>query len=48
MIKQIVKKIAVALLTIYLIITLSFFMVRFMPGDPLVHLVGQEQLSKRI
>lgn len=43
MIKQIVKKIAVALLTIYLIITLSFFMVRFMPGDPLVHLVGQEQ-----
>ena len=31
------------MITIYLIISLSFFMVRFMPGDPLLHLVGHEQ-----
>ncbi len=29
-------------LTIFIIITLSFLMVRFMPGDPLIHLVGEE------
>ena len=37
------KRILGALLTIYVVITVSFFMVRFMPGDPLQHLVGQEE-----
>ena len=41
--KRTVKKILIALLTIYAIITISFLMVRFMPGDPLVHLVGQDR-----
>ncbi len=37
------KRLLGALLTIYVVITVSFFMVRFMPGDPLQHLVGQEE-----
>lgn len=40
---RILKKAVTALLTIYIIITISFLMVRFMPGDPLVHLVGQDR-----
>ena len=36
------KRALIALLTIFIIITLSFLMVRFMPGDPLIHLVGEE------
>ena len=41
--KHLIKRFLMALLTIYLIITLSFLMVRFMPGDPLMHLVGEEE-----
>lgn len=41
--KRFYKKIATGILTIYIIISLSFLMVRFMPGDPLLHLVGHEQ-----
>ena len=37
------KKAVIAILTVYVVITVSFLMVRFMPGDPLVHLVGQER-----
>ena len=37
------KRLLGALLTSYVVITVSFFMVRFMPGDPLQHLVGQEE-----
>ena len=37
------KRLLGALLTIYVVITVSFFMVRFRPGDPLQHLVGQEE-----
>lgn len=40
---HVTKRILIALLTVFIIITLSFLMVRFMPGDPLVHLVGQEE-----
>ena len=40
--KRIAKRLAVALFTMYAVITISFLMVRFMPGDPLIHLVGQE------
>lgn len=43
MARHVWKKALIALLTIYLVITLSFLMVRFMPGDPLMHLVGQEE-----
>ncbi len=42
MLKHIIRKILTALLTVIIIITISFLMVRFMPGDPLEHLVGQE------
>lgn len=41
--KQILKKMVIALLTIYLIITISFVLVHVMPGDPIIHLVGQEE-----
>lgn len=43
MLKHATKRISVALLTVFMIITVSFFMVHFMPGDPLEHLVGQEE-----
>ena len=43
MARHLLKRLMVALLTIYVVITISFFMVRFMPGDPLQHLVGQEE-----
>ena len=29
--------------TIFVIITISFFLVHIMPGDPVIHLVGQEE-----
>ena len=35
-------KLAVALLTVWVIATFNFFLIRFMPGDPLEHLVGEE------
>ncbi len=41
--KHILKRLLVAVITVYAVITISFLMVRFMPGDPLVHLVGQEE-----
>jgi peptide/nickel transport system permease protein len=37
------RKIAEAVLLIFVIITLNFFMIRFMPGDPLLHLLGEEE-----
>ena len=40
---RILKKTGVAILTVYAVITVSFLMVRFMPGDPLIHLVGQDR-----
>lgn len=43
MAKHMLKKILSAILTVYVVITVSFFMVKFMPGDPLQHLVGQEE-----
>lgn len=42
MLKHLSKKGFIAILTILGIITISFLMVRFMPGDPLMHLVGEE------
>lgn len=41
--KRILKKGLLALFTMYVVITISFLMVRFMPGDPLMHLVGQDR-----
>ena len=35
-------RMAVYLLTVWLIATFNFFLIRFMPGDPLEHLVGEE------
>jgi len=32
-----------ALITMFLVITINFFLARFMPGNPLEHLVGQEE-----
>ena len=43
MTKHIFKRILAAFATIFVVITISFFMVRFMPGDPLQHIVGQEE-----
>ena len=43
MVLRILKKTGVAILTVYAVITVSFLMVRFMPGDPLIHLVGQDR-----
>lgn len=35
-------KLLVCLLTIWCVATFNFFLIRFMPGDPLEHLVGEE------
>ena len=43
MLRRTVNKTLLAVLTIYIVITISFLMVRFMPGDPLEHLIGQER-----
>ncbi len=43
MARHILKRLLIALLTIYIIITLSFILVHIMPGDPVIHLVGQEE-----
>ena len=43
MYRQIWKKVGIALLTIYFIITISFMLIHIMPGDPIIHLVGQEE-----
>ena len=43
MYKQIWKKIGIAFLTIYIIITISFLLIHIMPGDAIIHLVGQEE-----
>ena len=40
---RIVKRLLISVATVYVIITLSVLMIRFMPGDPLEHLVGQER-----
>ena len=40
---RILKRTATAVLTIFIIISISFLFVRFMPGDPLIHLVGEEE-----
>lgn len=41
--KHIAKRCFIAVLTIYVIITLSFILVHIMPGDPVIYLVGQEE-----
>ena len=43
MTRHIAQKIATAFVTIFVIITISFFLVHIMPGDPVIHLVGQEE-----
>ena len=43
MAKHVAKRVLIALLTIYIIITLSFILVHIMPGDPVIHLIGQEE-----
>ena len=40
--RHILKKVLTSILTIYVIITISFLMVHFMPGDVIKHLIGTE------
>jgi len=40
--RYIVKKIAEAVGVIFVIVTLNFFLIRFMPGDPVMHIIGEE------
>ncbi len=40
------KRILVAVLTIFIIITINFFLVNSMPGDPLVNILGDEEYYK--
>ncbi|MFT3876129.1 MAG: ABC transporter permease [Propioniciclava sp.] len=43
MTRKILTSVAVAIATVWVIVTISFLMVRFMPGDPLMHLVGMDR-----
>ena len=38
--RRFIGKLLISLLTIFLVATFNFFLIRFMPGDPLEHLVG--------
>lgn len=40
--RRFIGKLLISLLTIFLVATFNFFLIRFMPGDPLEHLVGEE------
>ena len=40
--RRFTRKLLISLLTIFLVATFNFFLIRFMPGDPLEHLVGEE------
>lgn len=42
LIRHFAEKLALAVLTIFVVATFNFFLIRFMPGDPLEHLVGEE------
>jgi len=42
MARRIIHRAITSFATIYIIITISFIFVRFMPGNPLIHLVGEE------
>lgn len=44
--KYIFKKIIIAIIMIFLIMTINFLIVRFMPGDPLVHIIGEEEYHR--
>ena len=41
--KRILRRLTASLATIFMIITISFLMVRFMPGNVMQHLIGQEE-----
>jgi ABC-type dipeptide/oligopeptide/nickel transport systems, permease components len=43
MARRIIHRAITSFATIYIIITISFIFVRFMPGNPLIHLVGEEE-----
>ena len=40
---HVIKKVLIAVLTIWLIITISFVLVHTMPGDPIIFLIGEEE-----
>jgi peptide/nickel transport system permease protein len=41
--RYIAKKIAEAILLVFLVVTINFFLIRFMPGDPVMHIIGEEE-----
>ena len=43
MLRHILKKTLIALVTIWIIITISFVLIHTMPGDPIVFLIGEEE-----
>ncbi len=43
MLKRIIRSALIAMATVFAIVTISFLMVRFMPGDPLMHLIGMDR-----
>ncbi|MGL5693939.1 MAG: ABC transporter permease [Peptostreptococcaceae bacterium] len=40
---KLIKKLAQAIGLIFVIISINFFLVKFMPGDPIIHILGEEQ-----
>jgi len=41
--RYIAKKIAEAIFLIFIVVTLNFFLIRFMPGDPVMHIIGEDE-----
>jgi peptide/nickel transport system permease protein len=41
--RYIAKKIAEAIFLIFIVVTVNFFLIRYMPGDPVEHIIGEEE-----
>ena len=37
------RRLAESLFIIFCIVTINFMLIRFMPGDPVVHIIGEDE-----
>ena len=41
------KRLVEAVFIIFCIITINFILIRFMPGDPVVHIIGEDEYQQQ-
>lgn len=44
--KHIMKKIGISVFVIFIIISINFTLIRFMPGDPVMHIIGEDEFLR--